>query len=504
MDKLGDLIRVLDNYKLRHIDVLNHQDSKSRYTQMYQQILKGKVKTDDEAARFLYGKEGHKNMPKYRTFKTEFKKRVLTSMIFIDASHQDFDGYQQAVYEINLEWTTIKAASRHGLYGVAASLAELLLETAQKHNYTEIVVQILDLLKISAARQADKKKFAVYQERSEYYNGLWLAEQKAKDYANLLKMEYVKTAEYKAHMSTTARVYFEELKPLLEKYDSVVLYLNAFIVEIYIYSTVNDYKNLLDVAERSLRYFSAKKFTLNVALSVFLEQRMVALMMLRRYAEAYDAINESLALRQKGTFNWFKGQESKVALCFRMCRYTEGYAVYKEVVAMPDFDKVLTGMSKEIWLIFNAYFHLLYKLGTAADLVLMEKTFDFQVLIKDMPTLNGDKRGMRLEILILEICFMMSKKQRDDLIDRIDALQKQFSRYTEKTDPSYRFNQFGNMLLEIPKSGFMRSLLEQNTAELLKDLQSVPYDMVESIYRSEVVELESLWGLMLDKYEGLR
>ena len=50
----------------------------------------------------------------------------------------------------------------------------------------------------------------------------------------------------------------------------------------------------------------------------------------------------------------------------------------------------------------------------------------------------------------------------------------------------------------------MRSVLEENTAHLFQDLQSVPYDMIESVYRSEVVELEELWAIMLDNYEQLR
>lgn len=504
MDKVIQIIRVFDKYKMRHIDVLNHQDSESRHTQLYKEIVKGKVTTDEEAARFLYGKEGNKNMPKYRTFKSEFKSRVINTMIFIDPSHEDFDDYQRAVYEVNLEWMTIRAAARHGLNDAAQGLAEGLFETAKKYDYTDVAVQILDLLKNHSARQGDKKKFAAYQVLSEHYNGLWLAEQKAKDYANLLKMEYVKTAEYKAHVSDTARAYFEEFKPLMEKYDSVMFFFNVFSVEIYIYSTISDYKNLLYVAERAIKYFSTKAFTLKVAMSIFLQQKMIALMMLKRYEEAYTAIDSSLELRMVGTFNWFKGKESKVALCFRTRRYTEGYAVYEEVTAMPEFDKVLTGMNKEIWFVFDAYFHLLHKLGVAKELVLEEKEFKIQKFINNVPTFNNDKKGMHLSLVVLEICFMMSRKQRDELIDRIEAMQKHLTRYTDKTDPSYRFNQFGNMLLQIPKSGFTRSVLEKNTASLLEDLKSVPYDIMESIFRSEVIELEDLWAFMLNNYEGLK
>jgi hypothetical protein len=443
-------------------------------------------------------------MAKYRTFKTEFKKRVLNTMLFIDSTHEDFDEYQQAIYEINREWMTIRAASRSGLNKVALSFAENLFETVKKYDYTDITVQILDLIKYSLALKGDKKLFAEYQILSEYYNGMWLAEQKAKDYSNLLKMEFVKTAEHKGYLSDIARSYFAELEPLLHKYNSVVLNLYSRIVEIYIYSTINDYKNLLDVAERGIAYFSAKEFKLKLAMTIFFQQKMVALMMLKRYTEAYEAIDESLMLRLCGSFNWFKGQESKIYLAFRMHRYTEAYAIYQEVTAMPEFKKVLTGMNREIWFVFNAYFHLMHKLGAAQGLKLLEKEFDFESFLKDVPTFNHDKKGMHLPLLILEICFQMSAKTQDILIDRIESFQKHLTRYTDKTDPSYRFNEFGRMLLEIPQSGFKRAILERNTAQLLENLKSSNYNTIESIYRSEVVELENLWEVVLSNYEKLK
>jgi hypothetical protein len=148
----------------------------------------------------------------------------------------------------------------------------------------------------------------------------------------------------------------------------------------------------------------------------------------------------------------------------------------------------------------------MHKLGKAPELVLEEKDTEFKIqkFMNNVPTFNADKKGMHLTILVVEICFMMSHKQRGILIDRIEGIRKYLTRNTDKTDPSYRFNQFGNMLLEIPKSGFMRSVLEQNTSDLLKNIQSVEYNLVESIYRSEVVELEELWVLVLNNYEQLK
>ena len=379
MDRLAQIIRAFDGYRLRYIDVLNNDDSKSQHTQLYQAVLKGKVNTDDEAAQFLFGKTAHKGTPTYRNFKTEFKKRLLTTLLFIDTSHADFDKYQKNIYEINREWMTIRAISRHGMSTISLSLAEKLLELIIQYDYTDLAIQVLDMLKYATAMQGDKKQYAKYKTLSDRYIHLWLTEQKAKDYHNILRMEYMQSNQYKPFISNIAKKYFEELKPEMEKYDTVGLHMYGRIVEIYIYSTINDYENVLDVAERALAFFKAKPFVLKAAISLFQHQKMIALMMLKRYAEAEKVIEETIVLRAKGSFNWFIAHESKMFLSFKMSHFTEGYALYAKITKMPEFKELREGLSKEIWVLFHAYFHLLARLGKMPLSAFAEKDKVFKV-----------------------------------------------------------------------------------------------------------------------------
>ncbi len=501
MDKLIQIVRTFDNYKIRHIDVINNQDSTSRETRLYQEIQKGKIKTDDEAARFIFGKDAHRGLAKYRNFKHGFRKRVLNTLLFIDSSHPDLDEYQQVTYEINRDWMSIRTLFKNNMNAVALPYAEHLLTIVIKYEYAEIAVPLLSHIKYVVAIQGDKKQYAYYDEQYKYYLDMWLSEKKAEDGSNILKMEYMRNAAYKPHLSSVAQTLFDELKPAMEKYNSAVLHTFGRITEIYIYSAVNDYQNLLGVAERALAFFRAKPYQIKTPISIFLHQKMIALMMMNRHAEALEAIEETINLRAIGSFNWFKAQESKVSLLFKMYRFTEGYAVYKSVTVIPEFEIVLEGMNKEMWLLFKAYFHLMHKLGKASDLILDEADFKIKKIINNMPIFEKDKNGMNLALLILDICFSMFSKHRDDLIDRIEAIEKQLYRHTEKTDPNYRFQQFGLMLLEIPKSGFIRAELQENTKKLFKDLRSVPYHFTQTTFRSEVINLEEMWEWLLEIYE---
>ena len=329
---------------------------------------------------------------------------------------------------------------------------------------------------------------------------VWLWEQRAKEHADILRMEYVKTAEYKPFMSNIAKKYFEELKPAMDKYDAVGLHSYGRSVEIYMYSTVNDYENVLDVAECALAFFKAKPFEVRGIISMFKHQKTIALTHLKRYAEAEKVMEETIALREKGSFNWFVAQESKMFLLFKMYRFTEGYALYAHITKMTEFKELREGMNKEIWFLFNAYFHLLQHLGKMPLSTFEEKDKVFKIVkfLNNVPTLCKDKRGINLAVLSIKMCFLVLTRQVDELFKQQESSEKYFDRYAKKNDPYYRFHQFGSLLIELANSNFNRTLTKQNTVELQENLQSVPFDPVTSAYRGEVMNVEEIWDWVLD------
>lgn len=300
-------------------------------------------------------------------------------------------------------------------------------------------------------------------------------------------------------MSAVAKGYFEELKEVLERYDSITLRLNAYIVEIYIYSTVYDYKGIVNVAERALAYFKAKPFEVRTAITIFKHQKMIALMSLKRYAQAEEMLAETIALRTEGSFNWFVAQESLMFLLFKMHRFTEGYELYTRITQMKEFKELGKGMSREMWFLFNAYFHLLQRSGKMPLSVFDDnnKVFKLPKFLNSVPTFCQDKEGMNIAVQSVKLCFLILTKQEKALIEK-ESLKKYFDRHINQDNPYYRFHQFGHLLLNVPESNYKRLLTEQNTVELRKTLESVPYDPVMSAYRGEVINLEEVWDWVLD------
>ena len=224
--------------------------------------------------------------------------------------------------------------------------------------------------------------------------------------------------------------------------------------------------------------------------------------MLHQYEACEQTLESAMALQEEGAFNWFKTMEKKMLLAFRKAAYTEGYALLKQIQNMKEF-KHLKDHSAEIWKLFEAYLYLAALLGKIPNMDARNKeafgSFRLNKFLNDIPTFAHDKKGMNLPIYILQIIFMISeKKMRNDLIDRIETIEKYIVRYVPKTDVgAYRTNQFIKALVEIPKSDFKSKVLAQRTKKIIADLASVPENIIEAEYKVEVMPYESLWAEIL-------
>ncbi len=510
MDILNQIVQVLDRYKLKDIDIIDSKNSESRYSEMYRLIKDGTIKTDEDAAKHFYGAEASPIDGKYRVFKTEFKSRLLNTLYFIDTNNPVFTDFQTAYYAAQHQWGAINLLYRRNLSDAANVLAERLLTDCKKYELTDLCVLILEKLKSIYARQiGDKKKYQNFKTQFWHYKAAWEAEILAQEAFDEIRIDYVKSSAFRPETSLKAQAALNELEPLREKYDSFMFIFNYFAVKEAIYSAKHDWKGVIDVCDETLAIFETKPFTMKSYMGVIKNQKIIALLMLKRYKECQITLNEALVLQEVGNFNWFKTMEKKVLLAFHTTHYTEGVDTYKQVLALKEF-KSLKGHSAEIWKLFEAHFYLIKSLGSLdKTLELSFSKFRLNKFLNDIPDFGHDKKGMNIPVLVIQIALMITEKMFDTLIDRIEAIEKYVVRNVPKSDiANYRSNQMIKILMEIPKAGFNRKILERTTHKFLEDLKSVPFDLRETSYKIEVIPYDVLWEYLLplfvDKKQTLK
>ncbi len=512
MDVLAQVVQVLSRYKRQNIDVLDNDDSTSRFTEFYRLIKEGRIKTDEEAAVHFYGAKAKPTDSKYRFFKSQFKDRLLNTLYFIDTDNPQFTDFQKAYYHAQHQWGAINLLYRRNIIYAADNLAERLLTVSMEYEFTDLCVPILERLKSNHATQiGNKKKYEEFKKLFWHYKAVWDAEHIAREAFEEIRIEYVKTTSVRPETSLKAQTVLYKLEELKEVCDSIVFLFNFYIVKEAVYSAKNDWKNVLIVCDEALAAFYAKPFTMKNYIAIFINQKVIALMMLHQYEACEQTLEAALELQEEGNSNWFKTMEKRMLLVFRKAAYTvrkdsfgEGYALLKQVKNLKEF-KNLKDHSAEIWKLFEAYLYLIAMLDKTPNLDISNKeafgSFRLNKFLNDVPTFAQDKKGMNLPIYILQIVLMISeKKMRAALIDRIETIEKYILRYVPKTDiGAYRTNQFIKALVEIPKSDFKSKILAQRTKKIIADLASVPENIIEADYKVEVMPYELLWETVLSR-----
>jgi hypothetical protein len=137
---MEDLIKIsqfLDGYRTRQVDIIGNEDSESRYSEFFNLLKDGTLKTDNEAVKYFYGEKATDRNQSYRRFKSTFRDRLINTLFFVDINHAQFSDLEAATMNIQKEWAAINILFAKGEMRLPTQLAERLLPTAIKYELTK-------------------------------------------------------------------------------------------------------------------------------------------------------------------------------------------------------------------------------------------------------------------------------------------------------------------------------------------------------------------------------
>ena len=120
--------------------------------------------------------------------------------------------------------------------------------------------------------------------------------------------------------------------------------------------------------------------------------------------------------------------------------------------------------------------------------------------LNSIPIYSKDKRGMNIPILIIQILFLIVKKDYGQLIDRMESIQKYSSRYL-RADANIRSNCFINMLLQIPKANFHKIGVERKSQKYYDKLLTNSIKISNQAIEVEIIPYEDLWEFILESLD---
>lgn len=493
MDVLRELTHILTKKKLHSLEIINPDlDKKSKLSIFYHGLLENKFNSDQEAAQFLY--QSNPNDANYKSLKSNLKKRLVNSIFFLNLRQPTYSNYEQSYFFCCKYLAVAKILIRLQATRSGMIFCEKVFKKAVENEFPDFIADSSRFLRgYYAIRKVNLNKFEFYNDSYKQAEKDRIAENLAYEYYLLLMVPYAQEKSSKEETYLQAKTYIEELKPYYKNCSSSYFHMLYFYIQVIINMSMNNYEDTVKVCDEAIDYFDSKPYLYKTALNIFLHNKLACHTQLKQYEKGILLEKKTLANLQAGTYNWYRDRELFFILSMHTQNYQAAYEKFIMAISHRRF-RFLNPIIKEMWKIYEAYLHLLFSLGKLVPAKDDTRFNNFRLgkFLNSVPIFSKDKRGINIPILIIQISFMIIKKDYDRAIDRIEAIEKYCFRYIKKKD-NYRSNVFIKMLLLLPKSGFHKSGVERKSQELLDQLKSSPLEIARQIHEIEIIPYEDLW-----------
>lgn len=500
MEELIELVEVVTKNKIKRIDVLgNSTNNSSNLQKMYEGIVSGELREEEVAKAHFYGDAAHKDMY-FGRLKRNLFRRLINTLFFIDVNQPEFNDLQRAYYTCYREFAATKMLIGRGARKAGIIVAEKLLKRAIEFEFTNLVVEISRLLRVHfGSIVGNRKKFLEYNELYKKYLIVFQAESLAEEYYVDLATYFANSAAAKDEIGGIAKVYSDELKAVEMPFRTREFDFVAYYVHTLRYEVMSDYENMLRVCEEAVTLFETQHLKAQETIIFTFRLKMLAChVQLKRYQEGEETVQTCLKMNVGGIINLFGLYHYYMILLFHSEQWQKAFTVFQEATAHPNFKRLPDNVMEQ-WRIYEAFIQFFISLK---KIKLEEKTespknFRVSKFLNEMPTYSKDKRGNNITLLILQVLFLLQRKQFDAVIDRMESLNVYCHRYLRK-DATFRSNCFIKMLMILPQAHFNRTAAIRKTAKMRSRLNEVPLEVANQSSELEIVPYEQLWKLVLE------
>jgi len=357
----------------------------------------------------------------------------------------------------------------------AVLLAQEGLKRAQKHQFTAITVSLSTLLyRHYGVFVGDRKKATHFKLILNQALEVQTLELKAESHYIELVSSFPKSKKASPELLQLGAESLAELEPLIGQVPSSRFHLITFNLMVALQKIKGDQEGIVKACESAVAYFDQRQDTRSGIRFIFHYNQIPPLIALGRFEKLEGPMKVCLELSPKVSYNWVTIHQYKAIACF----YQEDFESAYNILISAKKEATKHSSLQEMWLILEAYANLF-----------TGRKYRLQKFMNEVPVYSKDKRGMNINILLIQILSLLQKEQYGKLIDKTKALEHYTSRYLYE-DANLRSNCLIKSVLTAEKCGFRKSMVEKRAAELLEKMSAAPIRDIDM----EPVRYEVLWG----------
>lgn len=505
METLLELAQIISKNKTKRIEIIGHPGNyNSRAQKLYEELTSNKELDEQALPAQLFPDSNNQHLS-FSRLKQRLFKRLINTLFFIDTDKPSFTNIQRAYYLSYRDFAAFKILVGKSSRKVSIKLGERILKRSIDFEFTDLTVDLLRVLRVQYTTiEADRKKFERANNLFKKQKLKLEAEELADEYYSQLALYFVKSRAPQTELAQTARKYSQELKKLEDDCDTQRFYFISYYVHAIRYQIENDFITTEKICQRAIDLLTSKKKLINPnALQTFLNIKASANIKLGRYQEAQADIEQNLKLSAKGTLNWYISLYYLFLLHFHNNDYQKALVVFKNARENSQFKK-LPPAHKEYWIIAEAYLYYLIAMGeiqlNLKDLA-QYSNFRVQKFLNEVPVYSKDKRGANISILILQVLFLLQRKEYENTVSRLERLKSYSNKYLRKNE-NFRSNCFIRILLQLPNSYFNKKAALRKTQKYVERLKEVPLRVAVQSSEMELIPYEQLWQMVLKSLKG--
>ena len=495
MEKLNELVGIVNRIKTQKIELLGQEDTKygKLVAKLYKGIVTGKYGSEKEAVFDIYGLDSPPN--KFAHLKKALSKKLLNMLFFIDISNIHLTHFQKTHIAAERQRSAIRILLARGAKSISIGLAEKLLKTSLKFEFTEITLELSRiLLRHYRTHEINLQKEKKYETIVNQTIQILLAEIEVDKWYGLSAKTLGNDKITRAAKIKIIAAYAKEINNIFPKRASFKIARLAYWVLVMEKEIQNDHKGIIQICKAAIYYFEEKEVVTSKQVIIgYYTDLLAAYIPSRKFKEGEIIANKTLATVIEGSLNWYLTLDYYFILSIHTGKYEKSLTIYNQATHHKSF-RTLPPDFKELWKIYEAYLAYLQQVNRLDK----KGTQHFKIakFMNEVPIFSKDKKGVNVAITIIQILFLVAQGKEIKIIDKVESLRMYVHAHL-RNDDSLRSNIFIKMLLKMIKSNFHKAGTLRRTAQLREKLEKTPMASKGQSKYVEIIPYETLWEISL-------
>lgn len=497
---LSELAVNINRNKIKQIEILKDAgDETKRVNKLYNGLLKKKYKSDEEAARDIFGTD--ETYLQYRKLRLKLFDLLVNTSFFTDSNLSKFPEITKAEFNCYRNFAAANMLLYVSAQDAAAYLLKRILEKAIKYELTNLAAEASWLLRTRIKNITDKKDLARYIKINEKYEEKRRWEMEATiAYEELVQF-------FMGGRSTSKELFvrfgkeYQRLEKMAEVVDTVQFHYLTYNIGVAHYMAGNDCQNALNLCRKAIKYIESRQNKNTGKLASFYTNALACCTQLKivKTPETQRYIARSYDLSPEFGINRIKVMEIDLQHQFYAKEYDKALELYKKAAAHPR-RAFLKGANAEIWNVFAGYFYLLAKLELINPAKVREVIgeFDTDSIDYQVKEFKKEKEGMNIPVLMLPVLIGVLEDQIEGHVRTREAIIQYAKRHLKKKK-NIRSAAMLDALLAVDHYSFQKNASIRVIQKTIRFFKEIPIELSEQSSAIEILPYETLLELICNR-----